>query len=128
MTDLTEEPMVTDLKGFRPGERVLVPEFRGTVVSEHDTSTGIAYTTIQTTSHKFNIPSSFVEREYPENWPPQIGDIWSAKGDEYYVRESVNVLFSGIPVVEPFSTANGEEYSLESFHRLRPVLIRRRPL
>jgi hypothetical protein len=118
---------VTDLKDFRPGEQVLVPEFRGTVVDERETSTGIAYTTIQTNSYKFTIPSDFVDREYPDNWPPQIGDIWSAKGDEYYVRESVNAVFPGIPVVEPFSMANGEEYSLSAFHRLRPVLVRRRP-
>src|SRR5262249_9488841 len=65
-----------------------------------------------------------------QNWPPQVGDIWEARGQEYYIREYT--LGGGGVVIEPFTvphcadSAGWEDARLDDFKALNPVLVRRR--
>lgn len=64
----------------------------------------------------------------PENWPPQVGDIWEAAGNEYYVREH------GLAEDEAVVCAFGADVDpdlyfgddLDDFKVLKPKLVRRR--
>jgi hypothetical protein len=61
----------------------------------------------------------------PENWPPQVGDIWEADGGEFLARKSVagRDAIVCIPVDEM-----PRHYAMdtEPLKALNPVLVRRR--
>lgn len=58
----------------------------------------------------------------PEDWPPQVGDIWEADGKEWFVRKNTD---SRVRVVF-VSEDNDMRVELENFKALNPVLVRRR--
>lgn len=85
---------------------------------------------------------TWVEKEFitfpvPEDWPPRLGDIWEAEGQEYIV-ETYLLRDDPIIVVQPIDqTGRGcaarfaysdssVSKNLSSFADLDPVLVRRR--
>src|ERR1019366_10345025 len=112
---------------FVKGQRVHV-EFDGVIDLP---CTNSAYVTSGNTtrwvSHKDITPLD------PENWPPQVGDIWEAEGTEYYVRENRSRGLLDTIVVDRFaregrvfseSRLNGTA-NLNTFKSLSPTLVRR---
>jgi len=61
----------------------------------------------------------------PENWPPQVGDIWEADGGEFVARKSL--AGRDYIVCIPVDDIHGH-YAMETapFKALNPVLVRRR--
>ena len=81
------------------------------------------------------INSAYITPLDPGNWPPQVGDIWEADGEEfiaeanasehaYVVIEPINRFSDVGPFWERMGGANGP--TLDSFKSLSPTLIRRR--
>jgi hypothetical protein len=61
----------------------------------------------------------------PPDWPPRVGDIWEAQGQEYYVRRKF-ARMDGY-AIESFTSAErwiGE--TLDEFRAISPKLLRRR--
>lgn len=82
--------------------------------------------------HLKNLTDVSVEAAEPDNWPPQVGDIWRVKGHEYYVRRNRGP--SRGLVIEAFENSSVKYwekpggYGLSvggSFKCLNPVLVRR---
>lgn len=64
----------------------------------------------------------------PVSWPPRVGDIWEADGNEYFVRPHSS-LRRDDTVVESLSRSPQRFYytsGLDDFKALNPRLIRRR--
>ena len=55
----------------------------------------------------------------PPDWPPQVGDIWEADGEEWFAAWSMGNLVM-VPAGE------GCSFILDEFKALQPVLVRRR--
>lgn len=114
--------------GYKKGQWVKV-EFEG-VVREHDSR--IVWVMPEDDKTLIAaIPETAVSVAGPEDWPPQIGDIWQAgtDGREWYARESA-MRPRGV-VLEPYEyrTDKPGHYPPEktdSFKDLNPVLVRRR--
>lgn len=66
-----------------------------------------------------------ITRLDPDNWPPQLGDIWEAEGEEYVAIDSS---LDESPVL--FNVDNyGSDYHIrthEAFKKKNPILVRRR--
>lgn len=74
--------------------------------------------------------ATVVEAE-PASWPPQIGDVWEANGDEYFVYNAIfggaTVFpFAGTSPLEFYSNDSYSDNSLDDFKALKPKLVRRR--
>lgn len=72
-------------------------------------------------------PAEWLELCEPHSWPPQLGDIWEADGQEYYVRRHYGnkdeIVIGSVETPIYFrSYTNG----LAMFMDLKPVLVRRR--
>jgi len=70
-------------------------------------------------------PAVEVTRADPANWPPQVGDIWEAEGQEYYVRSSRRY-HDGVFIGSYAAENDYMNYQLDKFKELNPKLIRRR--
>lgn len=109
---------MTDIKA---GQRVKVhADFEGVVsLVNHDESVDVL--TDGADREIEYIPARFVTA-IVENWPPQVGDVWSVNDVEYFVRRST---FSGVALLMP---DDPKLYVLESapFKALNPVLKRRK--
>lgn len=83
-------------------------------------------------NHYVYLNSSAVEitRAEPDNWPPQVGDIWEVAGNEYSVRRNSaspeQLVIQLLDIDE--STSRWEYYkdNQDKFKALNPRLIRRR--
>lgn len=66
----------------------------------------------------------------PAGWPPRPGDIWDAKGHEYYAREDRAITgMKRIFVAHVDDNATLLDYppgKLEDFRKMNPRLVRRR--
>lgn len=117
---------------FKIGDRVHV-EFDGTV----DESIIYGWTVIQDESGlSHQLWTTGIDRlarlSDPENWPPRIGDVWEAKGTEYFARS--HSIHATRPVMHP--VAGGDCYydattvyrtrTMDAFKALGPKLLRRR--
>ena len=117
---------------FVKGQRVHV-EFDGVIDLP---CTNSAYVTSGNTtrwvSHKDITPLD------PENWPPQVGDIWEVEGEEYFAQ--ANAIDRSVVVVpierssdigpwwdgeSPRGISPVESY-IDNFKALGPTLVRRR--
>jgi hypothetical protein len=116
---------------YKAGRRVKV-EFEGTV-----TAAGDDYLRVRQEGRPFSATGVTIAVEHatitladPPDWPPQVGDIWEAEGQEYYVRQSVRK--GGRVAVEPFASiaAGGLRFwntdLLGEFKAHSPKLLRRR--
>lgn len=66
----------------------------------------------------------------PENWPPQVGDIWKAGEREFYVRQNVTLRSTVVVGAFVFDNSDNSEFyedsdRLPDFKALKPVLVRR---
>ena len=115
---------------FRPGQRVHV-EFDAEVASKQP------YTTLvhlySNSGALLVVNAKDVTPLDPENWPPQIGDIWEANGREYFARShrgnDLWLVLDGFETREFYSDAPGYSTShktLDQFKALNPTLARRR--
>jgi hypothetical protein len=65
----------------------------------------------------------------PENWPPQIGDVWEAEGADYYAKAYG---YKNIHIgrfdnkTGGFSDSPDWARTIDKFKELSPVLVRRR--
>lgn len=112
---------------FKVGQRVRV-ELVGTV---EDTNNHDGCLLIESTNgynhYVYDRDSSVkITDADPENWPPQVGDIWQADGLEYVVRENRST--SAYTVIESLNAHPNRYYSsrLDEFKALNPTLVRRR--
>jgi hypothetical protein len=64
-----------------------------------------------------------IEEVVPENWPPKIGDIWTADGTEWFARETPNDYPYGLWFVPARKETGIDADELKAFN---PVLVRRR--
>lgn len=112
---------------FKKGQRVHV-EFDAEIVSVGNTCLVVHHGG----HNSWVSPSTTkVTLANPVDWPPQVGDIWEAEGQEYYAEEWKRDSLT----VQPFSHRDSnfaysdrEEYakSLNDFKALSPTLVRRR--
>ena len=119
---------MSSASNYKVGDKITVT-FTGTIyeTDSHDMCAKVADDGEFSYNHYVYLESPGVEvtRADPANWPPQVGDIWEAEGQEYYVRVSKRDalrLFIG--------SFGGEldylEYEVHKFKELNPKLIRRR--
>jgi hypothetical protein len=110
---------------FTKGQRVKV-ELRGEIVDIHGKSE-LTYVVKTGSGNVWVYPNTAptITMLDPENWPPQVGDIWEADGREYYVRWNGS---TKRPAVASFDNTDTYWYAegLEGFRKLSPVLMRRR--
>lgn len=70
------------------------------------------------------IQSEYVTLADPENWPPQLGDIWAVGDKEWFAR------FSALTPVYLEATGPYQKcyagYTFYEFKALGPVLVRRK--
>jgi hypothetical protein len=117
------------LHAFVNGQRVHV-EFDGIV----SVTTPHIIAVLTDTGAEMTINALYVTPLDPENWPPQVGDIWEVEGTEYYVRENRSGAGFGTIVVDRFTRAGrsfGESRlnglaNLDNLKALSPTLVRRR--
>jgi hypothetical protein len=110
---------------YRKGQRVKV-QFEGVIIKGSEASN---YVTVGQLDGQFGLPHGdrvtvhceMVTRLEPENWPPQVGDVWTANGLEWFARQH---LAGGIAAMVPEDGAPA--WDVSQFKHLGPVLVRRR--
>jgi hypothetical protein len=111
---------------FKKGQRVRV-EFEG-IVDWFDGEVLQLSSDIPRESHRLVKVDTFntkVTPAGPADWPPQVGDIWEAEGEEYYACD--DAFGDGIRVESFDYGKHSESYkNLDPFKALNPVLVRRR--
>ena len=121
---------------FTKGQHVKVKmEFEGTLVDP----AGPKAWWVVTPNPDTGVPSQRLMFECemevlePAGWPPQLGDVWEAEGEEYYVRKYTMSTPTPMPVVvqsfdkgPAYSDAYGNPRNLPEFKALNPHLVRRR--
>jgi hypothetical protein len=112
---------------YKVGQRVHV-EFEGVITDLESKDCCLKVETAQGFNHyvyvdKWDGPQADTGAKVtladPENWPPQVGDIWEAAGKEYFA-----VVGWGIVALVP--AEDGRAQDLKPFKTLNPVLVRRR--
>jgi hypothetical protein len=73
---------------------------------------------------EYSIQSEFVTLADPENWPPQLGDIWAVGDKEWFARYSALTPVY-LEAADPYQKCYAE-YSFDQFKALNPVLVRRK--
>ena len=78
-----------------------------------------------------SIPAEYMTLTDPENWPPQVGDIWELDGEEYYARANRSIRVRGTVVLDAFEADRHSIYEHDSaewdnFKNCFPTLVRRR--
>ena len=125
------------MSNFQLGQRVHV-EFDGKI--DHAWHLGAKGVYVAPDGLQFSawVPVANTTPLDPENWPPQVGDIWEADSEEYFVRENRSSDLRGTIVVDRFATVGrvlGHTYTesrlngianLNNFKSLSPTLVRRR--
>lgn len=116
---------------YKPGQRVHV-EYDGVI--DNDPAGGRVVVRDSIGDRHFYIPDDVVTitPAEPANWPPQVGDVWEADGQDWYVRRYYGT--SGTYVIESFDGRNHGNYftdspyggSVDEFKERNPVLTRRR--
>ncbi len=100
---------------FRSGQRVHV-EYDG-VVSIHGDAPWVIPSDYRHVA--FQAPPGSVTIADPVDWPPHVGDIWSANGLEWFARVS-----SGEVLMSPEDM--GATWNIDEFKTINPMLMRRR--
>lgn len=111
---------------LKPGQKVHV-EFDAVV--GRMTTKGAWVESSAGTTH--SIPAEYMTLTDPENWPPQVGDIWELDGVEYVARANRSIRLRGSVVldaigVEPNSVYEHDSDRFDDFARSYPTLVRRR--
>ena len=114
---------------YKIGDRVRV-EFEGLVTCTDVTFLGRFGHSVEVTrsnGYRHSVkPEDVKEVLGPENWPPQIGDIWEADGTEYFIRR--NTVEEDEVVIVPDYDSVSAIYTdeIDYFKSLKPTLVRRK--
>lgn len=105
---------------FKAGQRVKV-EYEGTVVVVHH-EPKLAYVIQRGGRNAWMYPEhSTITLLDPADWPPQVGDIWEANGQEWFACRRHD---DGALLIKPDD--GGGMWDTKTFKSLNPVLVRRR--
>jgi hypothetical protein len=116
---------------FKPGQRVHV-EYDTVIVNTAKWTPGAHNVKHPVDAYgNATVPDRFITALDPESWPPQVGDLWTADGEDFFVREHRGIGHSDRYFIERAkATSNvGEttysDRSLNEFKTLNPTLVRR---
>ena len=113
---------------YKVGQRVKV-EFEGTIQELESKDSCLRVVTDRGYNHYVYVAErngdqtdtgAKVTLADPKDWPPRVGDIWEAEGEEWFAREG------NIIEIYLVSTRPNRSNDVDDFKALNPVLVRRR--